>query len=330
MEKKPLLTICIPTWNREKCLRMSLERFDNQIHDVEDGELELIVSDNASDDHTPEVVEMFIQKGLPIIYNRNNENLGPDGNFLKCMHLAKGKYIFLLGDDDFLRPNALRTILDNLKKDDYGLIQLHRFRSIRADRREYENHRAFFVKLGIEITCMTGNIFLRDAVDAVDNPDQYRKTNLLQVPFYIQAALMKKKNLIINQWFFDYNMDSGNCGGYNFFKVFLNNFMTIWNSFGEKGAVDKSCLDAIKKKIYFSKLMEQVWYLLILQRNVVTSDASEVEKRKGYLVDDAWKYLNKYYGGKAYYYLSFIIMPFWATFRKMASHILSWVRKIKK
>lgn len=124
MAKQPLLSICIPTWNRSKILSISLKSFQEQLASIDSSEIEIFVSDNASDDDTPLVVQSFIDQGLPITYNRNPENVGAAGNFIKCMQWASGKYIWLLGDDDLLNDGAISYILDLIRNGDYGLIHL--------------------------------------------------------------------------------------------------------------------------------------------------------------------------------------------------------------
>ena len=109
----PLLSICIPTWNRAEFLEKSLISIYNQINTIPFGEIELYISDNCSDDSTSEVVDKYIQLGIPITYNRNECNLGAAKNFLQCMRWASGKYILLLGDDDILKAGAINTILSN-------------------------------------------------------------------------------------------------------------------------------------------------------------------------------------------------------------------------
>lgn len=70
------------------------------------------------------VVQKYIEKGLPIKYNRNEENIGADRNFLKCIQWASGKYIYLLGDDDILKPGMLKYLLDLLRGKEYGAIHI--------------------------------------------------------------------------------------------------------------------------------------------------------------------------------------------------------------
>ena len=108
---KKLLTICLPTYNRANVLSESLEHIVSQITDENKTKVEILVSDNCSTDNTPEVVKSFIERGIPIVYNRNSENLGSDGNFLYCINNASGKYIWLLGDDDYLVEGTLDYLL---------------------------------------------------------------------------------------------------------------------------------------------------------------------------------------------------------------------------
>ncbi|MCD7890145.1 MAG: glycosyltransferase [Oscillospiraceae bacterium] len=121
MENKPLLTIAIPTYNGAKTIRNMLDIMLPQCTD----EVEVLVSDNGSTDDTPSIVGEYRIKYPFIKYHRNKENIGADGNFLECMRLAKGKYIFLLSDDDILVENSLQRILEFLESSpDMGLVYL--------------------------------------------------------------------------------------------------------------------------------------------------------------------------------------------------------------
>ena len=58
----PVLSICIPTRNRCHLLRLSLESLTRQPIFSNTDAVEIVVSDNASDDETAEVVDKFIKK----------------------------------------------------------------------------------------------------------------------------------------------------------------------------------------------------------------------------------------------------------------------------
>jgi glycosyltransferase involved in cell wall biosynthesis len=98
LSERPLLSFTIPTCNRAKYLDQLLGALLKQLHG--ESRVELIVSDNASTDNTPAVVEAYRQQGLPIRYLRNQANHGPDFNILQCYEQAAGRYVWIFGDDD--------------------------------------------------------------------------------------------------------------------------------------------------------------------------------------------------------------------------------------
>jgi glycosyltransferase involved in cell wall biosynthesis len=110
----PLLSICVPTHNRAHLLRITLQAALPQVKQC--GELvELCVCDNASSDNTAEVVESSREFG-PVRYARNSTNLGFVGNIVRlATDLAQGEYIWLVGDDDVLVPDAVARVLNTLQ-----------------------------------------------------------------------------------------------------------------------------------------------------------------------------------------------------------------------
>lgn len=114
MKNEVLLTIGIPTFNRAVWLDNSLNILIPQLK-VIGLEIELVISNNASIDQTDEVIEKY-RSAFPIIYNKNQENIGAIKNIYKCLCLANGKYVWILGDDDFVERNFLYRFLEVIKK----------------------------------------------------------------------------------------------------------------------------------------------------------------------------------------------------------------------
>jgi hypothetical protein len=125
-----LLTIAIPTYNRARYLRELLSVLFDQL--ITERRVELIVSDNASPDETPALVEEYQKRGLQIRSVRNEVNIGPDANFLQCFEMARGKYFWLFGDDDIIVPGGISHILSLLAMDDYALVYVNPY-SFRKD-----------------------------------------------------------------------------------------------------------------------------------------------------------------------------------------------------
>lgn len=100
----PVLSICIPTYNRADFLDYLLtdiaaSRFPFPI--------ELVISDNASTDSTRAVVERHTANGLAISYYRHDSNKGSTANYFSVYRRARGKFVMYLADDDLLIPEAV-------------------------------------------------------------------------------------------------------------------------------------------------------------------------------------------------------------------------------
>lgn len=312
-ETEPILSICIPTWNRSKFLTVSLESFLGQIKEIDPEEIELFVSDNGSDDDTADVVQSFIEKGLPITYNRNPENVGAARNFLKCMQMSSGKYILLLGDDDILDPGALKTILDALRDKEYGIVHLHHFKNVSKDYVEYNSIEDFFMQVSYWFTFVSGSIFRHDVIAKVD-AEKYLDTRLMQVPFFLQSALSIDRNLLINKPVLTCGLDYATNGGYNFYEVFVRNYLNIWKELVDNGSISKRCYNVIKKDIYlnFVKLRN---YQLLVKHNGVKEQQEAGWSRNGFTIEGAKDILREYYGCNLYYH--------WSMFKLFIRKLLS-------
>ena len=109
------LSICIPTYNRAAHLTNCL----NSIilcGSQSDLEFQVCISDNHSIDETEEVVR-HAQSIIEIKYHKNKSNLGITRNFLNVVSMADGDFVWLIGDDDLLMPNAIVEL--------YKLIDAH-------------------------------------------------------------------------------------------------------------------------------------------------------------------------------------------------------------
>jgi glycosyltransferase involved in cell wall biosynthesis len=106
----PLVTIGIPTYNRAaRNLRKVIERSLEQTY----RNVEVIVSDNCSSDHTPELVRSIDDPRLR--YFRQGTNIGPNRNFNYCLQQAKGAYFLLFHDDDMIDEDFIEACISSVK-----------------------------------------------------------------------------------------------------------------------------------------------------------------------------------------------------------------------
>lgn len=121
------LSFAIPTYSRAVFLQKLLNNILPQIKEVGEN-IEVCISDNNSSDNTHEVVMGFKEKYQNLInYNKNEKNLGGEKNVFLAMKMAKGHFVWLLGDDDLIADNGIRDVVLFIKKNcktNTGLIAL--------------------------------------------------------------------------------------------------------------------------------------------------------------------------------------------------------------
>jgi len=118
----PLLSICIPTYNRSLFLRESLTSVYGAISGFED-QVGVLVSDNASTDNTTAVVSEFQHRYPGLRYNRNPVNV-IDKNFFIAAGLARGRYVWVFADDDLMQQDAVGRVLKEIAHG-YNLLILN-------------------------------------------------------------------------------------------------------------------------------------------------------------------------------------------------------------
>ena len=112
------VTICIPTYNRCQLLQRTIQSILNQQHN----NFLLLISDNASSDHTEAYCKELAKNDSRVLYHRNRENIGPMNNFIQLYHMVKTELFIFCSDDDFLEPNhLLRTVTIMRKKRELGM-----------------------------------------------------------------------------------------------------------------------------------------------------------------------------------------------------------------
>ena len=104
-----LLSICIPNFNRSKYLKNCL----NSIliaKSYSTIKFEICISDNGSKENISEIVQFYKNRGLQINFKKSKKNLGFGINFYKVVKMAKGEFIWLIGNDDLLYSNTLKEL----------------------------------------------------------------------------------------------------------------------------------------------------------------------------------------------------------------------------
>lgn len=112
------LSICIPTFNRAKHLYNCINSIQIASKLVTNFDFEVCISDNASESKQGDIINNIIDKykDLNIKLFKFSKNQGFALNTLKVVSMAKGKYAWLIGDDDLIIPTSLLKLSSLIKE----------------------------------------------------------------------------------------------------------------------------------------------------------------------------------------------------------------------
>lgn len=114
----PLVSVCIPTYRGAAFLAAAIDSVLAQTYP----HFEIWILDDNSPDDTQAIVARYCDPRIR--YIRNANNLGPEGNWNRCLELAQGKYFKLLPHDDLLAVDCLEKQVLVLEEDKAGEIVL--------------------------------------------------------------------------------------------------------------------------------------------------------------------------------------------------------------
>lgn len=122
MSDIPLISVCIPAYNRAALLPALLDSIVFQSK----AEFEVVICEDASPERAEirgiagEYAARFPGK---IKYHENAVNLGYDGNLRRLIELASGRYVLFMGNDDLLAEGALAVVSAAVRKyPDVGVV----------------------------------------------------------------------------------------------------------------------------------------------------------------------------------------------------------------
>lgn len=118
-QPNPCLSVAIPTYNRKSELTQCLNSIVPQAQKLG---IRIYISDNASSYDVEALVDGFRAMYPGLIYHRNKENLGLDGNVRQVISMAESEYVWVFCDDDVMADGALELLLPICRAGKYDFI----------------------------------------------------------------------------------------------------------------------------------------------------------------------------------------------------------------
>lgn len=118
-----LISICIPTYNRDRFLRECLESLTRQFSNQEVAEkVNIFILDNRSQDTTEAVAGEFTARFSNVKYIKDSQNRDIIRGIIQAATLADGKYLWIFSDDDLHTSDSLNTAIKFIEKTQAELI----------------------------------------------------------------------------------------------------------------------------------------------------------------------------------------------------------------
>jgi glycosyltransferase involved in cell wall biosynthesis len=110
-ERPPTLSVGLAVRNAVDVVKRCLESVLSQ----QFPDLEFVISDNASDDGTRDVLEEYARGDQRIRLSANAINIGLHENVNRVLELSRGTFFRWISSDDWLEPGCLSTCVDALE-----------------------------------------------------------------------------------------------------------------------------------------------------------------------------------------------------------------------
>lgn len=104
---KPLVSVCVPTYNGASFLAGCLESVLAQTF----CDFEVLVVDDCSSDQSAEIAGAHARQDARVRTFVNQSNLGLVGNWNRCAQLARGEWVKFVFQDDLILPGCLEAML---------------------------------------------------------------------------------------------------------------------------------------------------------------------------------------------------------------------------
>jgi glycosyltransferase involved in cell wall biosynthesis len=257
-QSAPLLSILIPTYNRAECLDLNLQCLVRQLTPELEGLIEVVISDNASTDHTRAILDKYRGNGFFKILE-STQNIGAENNFLKLFDNCRGQFVWIFGDDEALLDGAIEKVFALLKKyPEAGLFHIiatgHESLEKFDYLLKYENPKIeviqdanqFLSQVSFNISFISSHIFNRKYLSEDIRPKDFVGTSLVQESLFLQTALRGPFNVFIYDFLFSQLLN--NTGGYKLFETFASNQQKIFGYFKSLG-LKESTINKINKSM---------------------------------------------------------------------------------
>lgn len=289
MNNSPLLSICIPTYNRAQYLKNTLESIVSQ-KEFNSSNVEIVISDNASTDNTEKIVKEFIGKYENIFYYKNEINI-LDRNFPFVLSKAHGELRKLCNDTLLFLPDSLEKILEIIKVNKDKKPVLFFINTKKNTDVQTKDLEKFLYKTSFYITWIGAfSVWSKDCINIAENITGCSE-HLWQIPFILDYVKNKKEALIIRKELFKTQSIEKKDISYGLYTVFYENNLNFIKPYVEKNILSKKLFSFLEKDLLFNFFipwiinseLQQTQYKYSAKENLQTVVFNTYKKKTYYI-----------------------------------------------
>jgi glycosyltransferase involved in cell wall biosynthesis len=213
-EKKPLISVIIPTYNHARFLKAAIDSVLGQTYI----DTEIIVINNYSEDNTVDIVRGYKDPDIRLFNFRNHGVIAASRNF--GMKKAKGSYIAFLDSDDVWKPAKLEKQLEAFRNDGGILLVSSNADYLPSSYRKLltgvRNWRPSFDEmLGRNIVLNSGVLMKKELAKKIGDLDERPELRSVEDYDYWLRALHYRDNciLVLKEPLFLYRTHAANVSG---------------------------------------------------------------------------------------------------------------------
>jgi abequosyltransferase len=228
MKNNIVLSICIPTFNRASYLKKTLDSIVNQRIFKETNSVEVIISDNNSEDDTKSTCLVYtLDYPDKVKYFKNHSNIG-DLNFEKSLSYGKGLYLKLNNDTLSHKANSLENMIAFIEKNKNSKNILF---FLNECLNKHEDSNCSTIDSFIRATSFWSGwiggfgIWKSDFL-SIEKFRDLEETHLAQIVVNFEILKSGRFLMVNNEQLFHLNSPSRK-GGYDLLDVFLGEYLSI-------------------------------------------------------------------------------------------------------
>lgn len=311
-----LCSICIPTYNRADLLRETLTRLTRERSFLEK-KVEVVISNNASTDHTDPVCREFQQKHPDQVkYIGLKEGIDPHFNFQNALNHGSGKFIKLNTDSNVFDEGQLDKFIGLLEQfqDEADLVFPLCFPRRSEEFIRIENCDELLKYASFHFTSINSFCVKRETYLALEDPFRAWKINFPHVDMAFRILQTGKKAVIFNHivYFIQrilYNSQR------NHAEIFAHNYVSLLDSYVKQGEIRRKTFQKEKRLVLFQYIIPYHFDFF--------HQYNELSKPLPF-----WPHTD-YYRKDCFFYAALLWIAFyWFTSRVIPIHqMLGWIKR---